>query len=259
MTAKKLEEGIENDILPKLRSVVGSRDIVNIKNDKQGKPYKVMWRSGSVSYFKSAEQKDMSFEGTTLDWCWLDEPSRKEIYIAISRGLMKSNGHLWYTCTLIDEPWIYEEIYLKGMDPKNKDYAVFVGATDENVHLSQEGKEKFFAKLTADEIETRRFGRPANLSGRVFKSYNQDKHLIDPFDIPEHWPVYVAIDPHRNKPHAVMFLACAPSGAKYVCNEIFYKCTINELARYILDLSGQYNVVDEWSSKWQLQPNDHRS
>ena len=148
ITAKKLEEGVENDILPKLRSVVGSKDIVDIKNDKQGKPSKIIWRSGSTSYFKSAEQKDMTFEGTTLDWAWFDEPTRREIYIAVSRGLMKSNGHLWFTCTLIDEPWIYEDIYLRGLDPKFKEYETFVGSTDQNIHLSDKGKEKFFSKLT---------------------------------------------------------------------------------------------------------------
>jgi len=243
VTAKKLEEGIENDVLPKLLSVVGSKDIKAIKNDKQGKPYKIIWRSDSVSYFKSAEQKDMTFEGTTLDWAWLDEPSRREIYIAISRGLMKSGGHLWYTCTLIDEPWLHEEIYTKGMDPNNPDYEVFEGSTDENITLSEEGKKRFFDKLTPDEIQTRRYGKSSHLSGRVFKTYDQSVHRITPFDIPSHWPVYLSIDPHRNKPMAVLFLAVAPNGNRYICNEIYVKCTPKELAGYIKDISSQYNIV----------------
>jgi hypothetical protein len=80
------------------------------------------------------------------------------------------------------------------------------------------------------------------LSGRVFKEYKAEKHLIPSFDIPSHWPVYCAIDPHRNKPHAVVFLAVSPQNKFYVCNEIYLKCPILKLADHILDIACQYRM-----------------
>jgi len=91
-------------------------------------------------------------------------------------------------------------------------------------------------------MEARWFGKFRHLEGRVFKEYKPERHRIDSFDIPAHWPVWVSIDPHRNKPHAVLYVAVSPDNHKYVCNEIFKKCTIETLAMHILDLNAQYNV-----------------
>jgi hypothetical protein len=179
--------------------------------------------------------------------------------VGLSRGLMESDGHWWWTATLLDEPWIYEEIYLPGREHKNKNLAVFEGTTDENIHLSDEAKEEFFSKLTDEEIEIRRKGKPAAMQGRVFKSYKPEINRIPGFDIPSHWPVHVAIDPHPNKAHVVIFIAISPSNDFYVCNEIYHGCDIDELALHIKDLEQQYNVVqrlidtsaqqDDWSKE----------
>jgi hypothetical protein len=244
VTAKPHAEGIEKDILPKLLQVVGSRDIVTIKNNSRGVPHKIVWRSGSVSFLMSAEQDDIVFEGTTLHHAWLDEPSRREIFIGLKRGMLTTGGHLWYTCTPLEQPWLYDELYLPGISGKDKDIAVFEGSSDENPKITQGEKEEFRSRLSEDEIETRVHGRFRHLSGRVFKEYQPEVHRVPSFDIPSHWPVWCSIDPHRNKPHAVLFLAISPQGIKYVCNEIFVKCTIKELGGYILDIGSQYNLVE---------------
>jgi len=244
VTAKPHSEGIEKDILPKLKEVTGSKDILEIKNNTRGTPYKIIWSSGSVSFLLSAEQEDIVFEGTTIDHAWLDEPSRREIFIGLRRGLMKSRGPISYTCTPLSEPWMYEELYLPGIWGKDKEIEVIEGTGDENFRISGESRAEFLKHLTPDEIETRRYGRFRHLSGRVFKTYDPARHRIVPFDIPPHWPVWIGIDPHRNKPHAVLFLAVSPEGIKYVCNEIYLKCTIGELGKYILDVGSQYKVVE---------------
>ena len=192
----------------------------------------------------SAEQENIVFEGMKLDHSWLDEPSRRDIFIALLRGLMMSGGHIWYSCTPLEEPWMYEELYLPGMSGKDSDIEIFEGSTDENTHFPDSEKEKFYKRLTEDEIETRRYGKFKHLTGRVFKEYRPDIHKIEPFDVPSHWPVWVSIDPHRNKPHAVLYLAVSPQNHKYVVNEIFVKCTIKELGEQILELNQQYTIVN---------------
>lgn len=244
VTAKPHAEGIEKDILPKLLEVVGSRDILSIKNNSRGTPFKILWRSGSVSFLMSAEQEDIVFEGTTLHHAWLDEPSRRAIYIGLKRGMLTTGGHLWYTCTPLDEPWLYDEIYLPGISGKDPEIAIFEGSSDQNRKVTQKEKDEFLKTLTADEIETRWHGKFRHLTGRVFKEYRPEICRVPSFDVPPHWPVWISIDPHRNKPHAVLFLAVSPQGLRYVCNEIFIACTINELAEYILDIGEQYNVVE---------------
>lgn len=245
--------------MPKILEVVGSEDIKRIVKNTQGVPSALQWRSGSTAYLMSAEQDDKAFEGLTLDWFWIDEPVRRSIWIALLRGVMKSGGRWWMSATLLEEPWITEEIYEPGLSGEDEDIDVFEGSTDDNEYLSDIEKEKFFKRLTDDEIQTRRYGKPSSLRGRVFKSLDSEKNIIPSFNIPSHWPVYVAIDPHKNKPHAVLFLAVSPKGDFYVCNEIFVVCDIYELAQHIIDLEEQYCVVqrlidtsaqeDDWTKK----------
>lgn len=244
VTAKPHAEGIEKEILPKFQQVCGSKDIKDIKNNSRGIPYKIIWRTGSVSYLMSAEQDDMVFEGTPWAHGWNDEPFRREIYVAQKRGLLVSDGPLTWTCTPLEEPWMYEEIYLKGILGQDPDVAIFEGSSDENRRISQKAKEDFFKTLSPDEVETRWHGKFRHLSGRVFKTYDPRRHRIPPFAIPPHWPTWISIDPHRNKPHAVLFLAISPQGIKYICNEIYIPCTINELAHHTLDIGAQYNIIE---------------
>lgn len=227
-----------------MREVVGSKDIINVKKAPNGIPDRIYWRGGSITYLMSAEQDDIAFESKTFDHAWIDEPVRRKVYIGLSRGLMKSGGHIWITATLLDEPWIFEELYQAGITGTDPDLGVFVGSTDENVHIPKTEMERFFSRLTEDEIETRRHGRPHELSGRVFKSYLSDIHRIEPFDIPYHWPVFRSIDSHPRKPHAVMYWAVAPDETHYICNEIFIAGSAHTLAHWIHELDSQYQVID---------------
>jgi len=244
ITAQSMKEGMEKTIMPKLEAVVGSNDIVRIKNNNQGHPTTIYWRTGSVTHLMTAEQKDKEFEGTTVGWCWMDEPMRRNIFIAVKRGMLTTGGHLWMTCTPLDEPWIYEELYIPGKEGTNPDIMCFEGSSDENVRISEAERKEFKALLTKDEIDARWYGKFRHLAGRVFKHFDPDRHIVPSFDVPDHWPVWVSIDPHTGKPHAVLFIAMAPTGVAYACNEIFVDCTPKALAAFILDVESQYNVVN---------------
>jgi len=223
--------------------LVGSRDISAIKKNSQGIPYKIIWRTGSVTFLLSAEQDDKVFEGSTIDYAAFDEPFRRHIYIATRRGLLKAGGHIWWSMTPLDEPWVYDELYQKWREG-HQEIEIFEGKEGENVTVSKEERDSFKDSLYDDEIETRIHGRFRHLSGRVIKSYDPDIHRIEGFDIPRHWPVWMSIDPHRRKPHAALFLTCSPQDAFYVCNEIFVDTGIKEFGRLCMDLAAQYMMVD---------------
>lgn len=243
VSGQAFKTGIEQIIVPKLKQVTGINDIVEIKNNSQGNPVKIIWSNNSITHLMSAEQDIEAFEGTTTGWAWVDEPISREIFIAIKRGMLTTGGHFWMTCTPLSEPWIYEDLYLAGISKADPNIECFVGSSDENIHISDEAKIEFKKHLTEDEIDIRWYGKFRHLTGRVFKSYKPEIHKIPAFDIPPHWPVYVAIDPHKQKPHAVIFLAVAPNNNKYICNEIYVKCGITQLAEHILDIGSQYNIV----------------
>jgi len=251
VTAKSFDDGIENEIVPKIKEVCGAADIVKFGKNAQGIHSTVHFKGGSVAHLMSAEQKNVAFESKKFHWIWIDEPVRREIWIALFRGMLTTDGLAWITATLLDEPWIWEEIYEPGMAGVDSDIEIFTGPMEENRRVTDKARKAYIARLTPDEIKTRVHGIPMALAGRTIKCYEaqydtgQPHHLIPSFNIPPHWPVWLSIDPHADKPHAVLFIAASPQGPLYACNEIFVQCTLHELADFINDVRCQYNMVDQ--------------
>ena len=200
-------------------------------------------KNGSTIDIMTNEQKSDQMEGWDGDWVWYDEPPRRENFVACQRGLVDRNGRSWLTMTPLKEAWIYTELYLKADSSSEID--VFLVDTHDNVGygLSQSAVDSFAELLTPDEIETRLRGKFRQLSGLVYKEFNPKIHVVKPFAIPAHYPRWRAIDPHPRTPHAVMWLTCDPQGNKYVYDELFHHCLIDELCRLIRAKSGTDRVV----------------
>jgi hypothetical protein len=79
--------------------------------------------------------------------------------------------------------------------------------------------------------------------GVVYPEFTNE-HIIDPFDIPRSWPVYVAKDPGRDHPDATLFAAVAPNGRIYICAEsIVRQTTVEQDAKVLTQMCSNYNVV----------------
>lgn len=225
---------IGNVIIPKLKEWVPKGELEAIKKNPQG--IEVMWvfKNGSTIELMTYEQDADKFEGSDNDWIWFDEPPPRAIYIAATRGLIDRNGKCWFTMTPLKEAWIKNEIWDKQKDPV---YSIegFIFTTFDNIGygLTQGAVDKFERQLTSEEKQARLHGKFLHLSGLVYPEFDYSKHVVKPFEIPKDWPIFIAIDPHPRTPHAVMFMAVDPQGTKYVFDELFRACLIEELAAYI--------------------------
>jgi hypothetical protein len=86
--------------------------------------------------------------------------------------------------------------------------------------LTKEGIEQFAKSLTEDEKKARLEGKPSYLSTLVFPRFDREIHVRDAFKIPLDWIVDFNIDFHPSKPWAVVFMATARNGFKYVIHEL---------------------------------------
>ena len=173
----------------------------------------------------SNNQRAKEHEGWSGDVILYDEPSRREIYVANARGLTDRNGREIFAATLLDEPWIDQEI-IKKVDEKGRpDRRVFwtTGTSYDNVGfgIQKEGVDQFADKLDDDEKEARIFGIPSYLKGLVYPTFKRKTHLKERFKIPLDWPVDIAIDCHPREKQAVLFLATDPRNDRYICDEIW--------------------------------------
>jgi len=95
--------------------------------------------------------------------------------------------------------------------------------------------------------ETRIKGRFAAFQGSVYKLFSRDTHVIKPFDIPESWDRYRAIDFGFNNPFACLWLARDPDRRWYVYAE-HYKA--QETLAYHAERIKQVSGSDRYRMTW---------
>ena len=87
------------------------------------------------------------------------------------------------------------------------------------------------------------YGSWDSFSGQVFTEWRNDPkhyddrkwtHVVNPFPIPESWPIYRGLDWGYSRPFSVIWLAVAPGGILYLFREL-YGCT------------GEPNVGVKWT------------
>jgi len=80
---------------------------------------------------------------------------------------------------------------------------------------------KFIKDIDPADVPPRVFGQFKSLVGRVLKGFEDDIHVIEPFDIPTDWPVVPMIDFHLNVPQAVSYWTVNPQGINYCIGEFW--------------------------------------
>jgi hypothetical protein len=73
-------------------------------------------------------------------------------------------------------------------------------------HLSESVMEQILSAYSPHEREMRRYGRPSIGSGLIFP-VNEERLIIDPIEIKDHWPRIAAIDFGWDHPTAVVWCA----------------------------------------------------
>jgi hypothetical protein len=90
-------------------------------------------------------------------------------------------------------------------------------------HRSREEIERDISYITdPDEIEAKVYGKFQHLSGSIFKNFDENVHVIEPFKIDSTYNVYHICDPHLVKPPFCIWVAVDPLGRCFVVAE--YPC-----------------------------------
>ncbi len=172
----------------------------------------------SVISFKSCDQGREKFQGTSLDYIWFDEEPPREIYEECRMRVVDTRGDIWGTMTpLKGLTWVYDLIYVNERnDPQVS--CRFMN-WDDNPYLSPGEIRALESTLSPEELEARKYGRFVAINGLVYKEFDRDIHVIEPFDIPRQWQDNICIDPGYTHPFSCHFYACDGDGNVYVVAE----------------------------------------
>ena len=220
----------------------------------------------NIDTIKSFKSNPMGSESSYWDAIHVDEPIPEDMWKAHARGLMDKGGKSWFLCTPIEEPWINDR-FIPSVKGRKYDLdkttvntfeatefanrAVITGDTRDNPYLAEEDIVDFESDLAPEEIECRIQGIPLIQSGTIYKAFDYDKHVYT--DTPKGWremylppkdyTIRLAIDPHPQTPHAVLFAATSPLGQTFFFSEIFEQILIGDLCEQIKSITHGYTVL----------------
>ena len=168
--------------------------------------------------FKSCESGREKFQGTSLDYVWFDEEPPEDVYDECRMRVFDRKGETFGTMTpLKGLTFVYDRIYMSD-DPEV--WCEFMEWAD-NPYLDGEEVNSLTASLSEDVLESRRYGRFIKRSGLVYPEFDENVHVIDPFDLPREWQDCLTIDPGLNNPLACLWCAVDGDGTVFIVNEHF--------------------------------------
>lgn len=132
--------------------------------------------------------------------------------------LMDKKGMMFGTMTpLKGLTFLHDEVYLnRSGDPEN--WYEFMEWAD-NPFLDPGEIGRMDAVLPEDELQTRRYGRFAAREGLVYPEFDENVHVIEPFDLPPDWQAGISIDPGLKNPLSCHFYGVDFDGNIYVVGE----------------------------------------
>lgn len=203
--------------------------------------------------FVSFSQSIQAQAGVQRKSCYIDENSGKGFFEEQLPRLLQANGDLimGYTPTPGTSGWEFDDLFERARwiyrskavrkriyqrtgeyyppwqeTDSPHDITCIMAATDDNPILDKGTIQAMF-DIYADEdiIDARRYGLFRQLSGKVFKEFTPQIHVISPEKyfsdgIPGHWKFFRGIDYHQATPWACVFIAVSPDDEIFVWDEL---------------------------------------
>ena len=217
-------------IAPKLLSIIpGPHEkgpyIKKIEKIQGKVPSKIIFQNGSTVDFFSGEQDTFRFEGVTAHLAVFDEPPEQAKWVAVKRGLIVNGGITLFSMTPLSEPWIFDTL-LEDAKAEGEDVLVAsCNLFDPEVDwMSEKDKEDFKREVERKdprEVQARIYGKFTHLLGRVFPTFNEDIHVVDPSLRPlNDGDTYgVTVDPADRKPWMIVWWKVDKAGEVHFIDE----------------------------------------
>ena len=194
------------------------------------------------------DQKIGQTEGGNLQLILSDEPFyTKKMFTAANTRLRVEP----LIMMLFGTPVESRHGYLMDYD-KTKGFFWYKGSLYANPHLPKDYIETIeqICKINPDEEAPRLFGEFATLTGRVFKTFNREEHVINALpDSADNYNWYVSIDPHNKKQCFAVLLAVDNQEQVYVVDN-YPSVAWNTIPSSSLTIKQQCEAITAMVRRW---------
>lgn len=224
---------------------------------KEGKGYfKLNWcRVGTDEpcriYVRSLDDPD-SIEGMEALAAWIDEAGKckSQAWINVQGRLSVTQGRAILTTTPYNAGWFYADVYKKP-EQGDRNYKVVTWGSGENPAFPSEELERARKSLPKAIFERRYEGKFTRLEGLVYPEFDQDFHVVEPFDIPKDWLRFAGLDFGRANPNAITYVAEDPASKIYYVYKEYYRAEtlLKDISNNLHSENVAYVLADTQSAQ----------
>lgn len=170
---------------------------------------------------KSA-QKPETLVGEELDWVLMSEPAmhKEQTWERYIRPTLSTRGGIsvWPFTPDAGGLWLYElELAAQGLP----DWGCHHIASWDCPFYDPKEIAAAKRELSDDAFQEQYGGEWRFYTGRVYRSFQPDRQMVEPFAIPGSWKVYAATDFGLRDATCTLWIAQAPTGEGYVIGEYY--------------------------------------
>lgn len=227
------------------------------KDDRMGNRIIQSNHDKSRIIFFSATNPE-AIESATAKAAVLDEAGQKQFrqgtWEAVQRRLSLNRGRCLFATTLYSLGWLKTEVYDRAM-AGDKDFEIIQFDSIENPLFPPEEyarQKQILPKWKFDMFYRGRYSRPVGL---VFDNFSEEEDVIDRFEIPKNWFIYVGHDFGSANP-AAMFYAQDPATSQFYAYWEYLPGpgrSVYEHVQEFLRITKGYNVIQRSGGNWNSE------
>ncbi len=228
--------GVDMIMIPQISQFMPPSFLINGSwEDSYDKEHRLLTLANkSFLEFRSYDQDLEKFAGTSRHFTWFDEEAPRHIYNECMARLIDTSGDAYLTMTPVEGmSWVFDDIYTPGKNGSD-DIEIIEIEMSENPYISKAASKRYLDSLDPEERKARERGEFVAMGGKVFKSFNNELHVI-PFEVPpKDWEWYISIDHGYNNPTAILWHAVSKDGRIITFSEHYKsEMTVPEHAQVI--------------------------
>lgn len=200
------------------------------------------FRNGSKVNMKSFEQKLNKFGGVKLHAVYEDEHGPAEYFRENMARLVDYNGIFVSGMTPEEGAITWERKYL-SQQADNPNIEKFNFTMIGNPHIKADAIIEMIRRINDLQVlRVKILGEFASLAGLLYPTFDQRKHLIDDFEVPNDWYKMIIIDPHIKTATAIIWMAVNDEGERFIYRCAKIRGTISDIKQFILAQSSGESI-----------------
>jgi hypothetical protein len=231
-SASALREVIVPEMLTWFPKEIGGRQRFWKKQGHKDYPYQWWTDTGFQIWLKTYDEDPESFESTLLGLALLSEPPPKAIYDAIPARLSDGGIIMCEMTPLEGSGWLFEDLVDTGK-AEIMYGDIWDGSIENDGRHTKEMIQIWIDGIRdPDEIQPRVHGKPNHYQGAIFKTFNENYHVVPARELDATEQIWFVIDPHGSKP---------PFAQWWAINQINELRCVLEFPKYEVDYG--YEIV----------------